>query len=418
MDQLVERVILVSLVTGTDRDLQESIEELTGLVEAAGAEVVGIATQQRDRKDPATYVGKGKVEEIALMKDELEATLIVVDDELSGSTLRNLSEAIGLPVIDRTSLILDIFATRSRSAIAKLQVELAQQQYRRSRLVGLGTMLSQQGGGIGTRGPGETKLETDRRHIDSRIVELRRRLQDHRAVMETQRKRRQDQAEKIVALVGYTNAGKSSIMNYFLANYEADGAGVFEEDMLFATLDVFVRRIELDANRHFLLVDTVGFVNRLPHHLVEAFKSTLSEVTQADLLIHVLDANQDKMELQQRATEEVLHEIGADSIPMITVLNKWDLPGKYRTLEPAIAISAKTGEGMDELVRQIDQALFSDQKVVEMFFPFKDASAMSKLLQDTTIMEQTHEETGTRLRLMTSQLQRDKYQEFLVEAAD
>ena len=415
MDNIVDRVILVAIATNDHRNLEESLAELTGLVEAAGAEVVGIATQQRDRRDPATYVGKGKVEEIALMKDDLEATMIVVDDELSGSTLRNLAEVIGLPVIDRTALILDIFASRSTSATAKLQVELAQQQYRRSRLVGLGAMLSQQGGGIGTRGPGETKLETDRRHIDSRIVELRRRLSDHRAILETQRKRRQDQSEKIVALVGYTNAGKSSIMNWFLKNYDAEGTGVFEQDMLFATLDVYVRRIELDANRHFLLVDTVGFVNRLPHQLVEAFKATLSEVAQADLLIHVLDGNQDKMELQQRATEEVLKEIGADSIPMVTVLNKWDLPGKYRVAQPAIPVSAKTGEGMEQLVDEIDQALFADQREVEMFFPFRSASQMSRLLQEATILEQTHEDLGTRLRLMTSSLQRARYQEFLVE---
>lgn len=415
MEQVIERVILVALERDGEAALAESLDELKGLVEAAGAQVVAIVDQKRERPDSATYIGKGKAEEIALVKDELDATMVVVDDELSGSSLRNLSELTGLPVIDRTALILDIFATRSRSGIAKLQVELAQQQYRRSRLIGLGAMLSQQGGGIGTRGPGETKLETDRRHIDQRIAELRRRLKGHRDVLATQRKRRAELPEKIVALVGYTNAGKSSIMNYFLRHYDAEGAAVFEQDMLFATLDVFVRRIELDANRRFLLVDTVGFVNRLPHQLVEAFKATLSEVAQADLLIHVLDANQDKMELQQRATEAVLKDIGADQIPMITVLNKWDLPGKFRLAEPAVTVSARTGQGMEQLIDQIDQALFSDQRAVEMFFPFAKAHIMSRLLEETTILSQEHETEGTRLRLMTDRIQRAKYQEFLVE---
>ncbi|HHT19934.1 MAG TPA: GTPase HflX [Tissierellia bacterium] len=415
MEPIIEKVILVAIARDGLSALQESLDELTGLVEAAGAIVVGIADQSRDRPDPATYIGRGKADEIAQMKDELEASLIVVDDELSGSTIRNLSEATGLPVIDRTALILDIFATRSRSGIAKLQVELAQQQYRRSRLIGLGAMLSQQGGGIGTRGPGETKLETDRRHIDLRISELRRRLRSQQAVRDTQRKRRTDTPEKIVALVGYTNAGKSSIMNYFLNYYDAEGAQVYERDMLFATLDVYVRRIELDANRRFLLVDTVGFVNRLPHSLVEAFKATLSEVAQADLLIHVLDANQDKLELQQKATEAVLQEIGAEQLPMITVLNKWDLEGQYRIAGPALAVSAKTGEGMERLVEQIDRALFSDQRVVEMFFRFDQAGAMSRLLEEAEIKDQTHEATGTRLRLMTDAIQREKYQEYIVE---
>jgi len=415
LEPIIEKVILVAIARDGLSALQESLDELTGLVEAAGAIVVGIADQSRDRPDPATYIGRGKADEIAQMKDELEASLIVVDDELSGSTIRNLSEATGLPVIDRTALILDIFATRSRSGIAKLQVELAQQQYRRSRLIGLGAMLSQQGGGIGTRGPGETKLETDRRHIDLRISELRRRLRSQQAVRDTQRKRRTDTPEKIVALVGYTNAGKSSIMNYFLNYYDAEGAQVYERDMLFATLDVYVRRIELDANRRFLLVDTVGFVNRLPHSLVEAFKATLSEVAQADLLIHVLDANQDKLELQQKATEAVLQEIGAEQLPMITVLNKWDLEGQYRIAGPALAVSAKTGEGMEQLVEQIDRALFSDQRVVEMFFRFDQAGAMSRLLEEAEIKDQTHEATGTRLRLMTDAIQREKYQEYIVE---
>lgn len=415
MEQVIEQVILVAISRQGEKDTEESLDELTGLVEAAGAEVVGIAVQNRDRADSATYIGKGKAEEISLMKDELEATMVVVDDELSGSTIRNLSQATGLPVIDRTALILDIFATRSSSAIAKLQVELAQQQYRRSHLTGLGAMMSQQGGGIGTRGPGETQLESDRRHIDQRITELRRRLKSHQAVMETQRKRRTDTSEKIVALVGYTNAGKSSIMNYFLKHYDAEGAEVFERDMLFATLDVYVRRIELDANRKFLLIDTVGFVNRLPHQLVEAFQATLGEVARADLLIHVLDANQDKVELQQRATEAVLKEIGAEQIPMITVLNKWDLPGKYRLANSALPVSAKTGEGMDQLVQQIDRELFSDQQEVEMFFTFSQSGDMSRLLEEATILKQTYEDDGTRLRLMTDQFQRDKYREYIVE---
>lgn len=425
MEQSQERAILVALQTNDEINYDDVLAELKGLAEAAGCEVVGIITQNRDRKDPATYIGKGKVEEVAQMAAALEASLIIFDDELNGSTLRNLSELLELPVIDRTNLILDIFATRSRTALAKSQVELAQHQYRRSRLIGLGMSMSQQGaagGGsgtrVGTRGPGETKLEMDRRHIDARITELKRRIREQGAIMETQRKKRKDNDEMIVALVGYTNAGKSSIMNWFLKNYEAEGAEVFEKDMLFATLDTFVRRIELDANQNFLLVDTVGFVNKLPHQLIEAFKATLDEVRYADLLIHVLDSNAEAVFLQEEATQRVLAEIGADHIPMINVLNKWDLPGHFTIDNQAMPVSAKTGEGMKELVQAIQAELFKDHQEVEMFFPFEHGSHMSRLLKEAVIISQEHEENGTRIRLIANGIQRERYKEYLVEKTE
>lgn len=425
MEQSQERAILVALQTNDEINYDDVLAELKGLAEAAGCEVVGIITQNRDRKDPATYIGKGKVEEVAQMAAALEASLIIFDDELNGSTLRNLSELLELPVIDRTNLILDIFATRSRTALAKSQVELAQHQYRRSRLIGLGMSMSQQGaagGGsgtrVGTRGPGETKLEMDRRHIDARITELKRRIREQGAIMETQRKKRKDNDEMIVALVGYTNAGKSSIMNWFLKNYEAEGAEVFEKDMLFATLDTFVRRIELDANQNFLLVDTVGFVNKLPHQLIEAFKATLDEVRYADLLIHVLDSNAEAVFLQEEATQRVLAEIGADHIPMINVLNKWDLPGHFTIDNQAMPVSAKTGEGLKELVQAIQAELFKDHQEVEMFFPFEHGSHMSRLLKEAVIISQEHEENGTRIRLIANGIQRERYKEYLVEKTE
>lgn len=425
MEQIQERAILVALQTDDELNHEDVLAELKGLAQAAGCEVVGIITQNRDRKDPATYIGKGKVEEVAEMARTLEATLVIFDDELNGSTLRNLSEILQLPVLDRTNLILDIFATRSRTALAKSQVELAQHQYRRSRLIGLGMSMSQQGaaGGasgtrVGTRGPGETKLEMDRRHIDARITELKKRIREQGAIMETQRKKRKDNDELIVALVGYTNAGKSSIMNWFLKHYEADGAEVFEKDMLFATLDTYVRRIELDSNQSFLLVDTVGFVNKLPHQLVEAFKATLDEVRYADLLLHVLDSSEEAVFLQEEATHRVLEEIDAEHIPMIRVLNKWDKPGHYTIDAPALPVSAKSGEGMEELVQAIRAELFKDHLEVQMFFPFEHGSSMSRLLQEAHIIEQQHEEQGTRIRLIANRIQRDRYKEFLVEETD
>lgn len=404
------KVILASL-----NDDPAQIDELAGLVRAAGGEVVATVLQNRDKPDAATYIGEGKAEEISRIAETLDADLVVIDDELSGSTLRNLADRTDCRVIDRTALILDIFATRSRTALSKAQVELAQLEYRRSRLTGLGSALSQQGGGIGTRGPGETKLEQDRRKIDRRIYELRKLIRSQAAVLETQRKRRQDSPQPIVALVGYTNAGKSSILNWFLERYEAEGGEVFERDMLFATLDTFLRRIELDENRVFLLADTVGFVSRLPHQLVEAFQATLEEVRRADLLIHVLDGSSEHVRLQADSTEEVLREIHAENVPRLTVLNKCDLKRCTDEIEGAMPVSARSGEGMDELVRQIDRMLFGDRQLTVLFFPFAEAAEMSRLLAESRVRRKRHDERGTYLTVVTNRIQRGRYRRFIVE---
>ncbi|WP_459128904.1 GTPase HflX [Guggenheimella bovis] len=414
MDSTKHKAILVSLSLNDDKVTNDELVELKGLAEAVDIEVVGTLTQDKHSPDPATYIGKGKVEELRLLANAKDADLIIFNDELSGSTIRNLSDQTDKLIIDRTMLILDIFANRSRSALAKAQVELAQLEYSKSRLTGMGKLLSQQGAGIGTRGPGETKLESDRRKIDSRIQELKKRVKEHAQVMETMRKKRKGNEEKIVALVGYTNAGKSSIMNWFVRKYGNEMNQVYVKDMLFATLDTFVRRIDFDENRSFLLVDTVGFVDRLPHGLVDSFKATLEEVRQADLLIHVLDSSDEHLSLQRSATEQVLEEIKAETIPRIQVLNKWDLEPKLG-LPEGTPVSVVTGEGMEKLVSLINQELFSDMKAATFYFPFNEAKPMSKLLENVRLLSQSYDSGGCSIVAITNGIQREQYKKWLLD---
>lgn len=303
------RAILVGLQR--DEDISYSMEELKGLAEAAGAEVLGSMVQNLEKPNTATLIGKGKVEELAEMVKNMEADTVIFNDELTGMQLRNLEDAAGVRVIDRTILILDIFASRASSKEGKLQVELAQLQYRMPRLTGFGKSLSRLGGGIGTRGPGEKKLETDRRHIEKRMYDIKSELAQIKNTRGVQRARREKSEIPVVALVGYTNSGKSALMNRLLSMTEKEDKAVFEKNMLFATLDTQQRSVTLDTNHQFILVDTVGFVSKLPHSLVDSFKATLEEVAYADLLLHVVDSSYENHDFHIEVTNKVLEEIGA-----------------------------------------------------------------------------------------------------------
>ena len=415
IEQEGSRAILVGVSTG--EDISWSMEELQGLAEAAGAEVIGVMTQNAERINSATYIGSGKLEELSELCSSMEADLVIFNDELSGMQLRNVEDAVGIKVIDRTILILDIFADRASTREGKLQVEMAQLQYRMPRLLGFGRALSRLGGGIGTRGPGEKKLETDRRHIQSRIDEIRSELKEVRANRSTQRARRESSGIPVAALVGYTNSGKSSIMNRLLAMEDRQDKQVLEKDMLFATLDTAQRLITLDSNHSFILIDTVGFVSRLPHSLVQAFRSTLEEVNYADLLIHVVDASFPDHDLHVQVTEKVMNEIGAGGKPTLLLFNKTDLvpgfrPMGYRT--DSLAISTKTGEGFDQLLLRIKEELFSDLKRVELLVPYDRGSVVSALIEKSAPIETEYLAEGTRLVMELGEADRNRYRDLIV----
>ncbi|MCL6499609.1 MAG: GTPase HflX, partial [Firmicutes bacterium] len=353
-----ERAVLVGLVVpgrGGYSD-PESLEELRRLAETAGAEVVDVLTQERPRPDPATLIGRGKVAELRALVEREAADLVVFDEELTPAQQRNLEEELGVKVLDRTALVLDIFARRARTREGRLQVELAQMTYLLPRLVGKGVLLSRLGGGIGTRGPGETQLETDRRRVRRRIDELRASIEEVARARRTQRRARQQAEIPVVALVGYTNAGKSTLLNAL------SGAQVFVEDKLFATLDPTARRARLPDGRPVVLVDTVGFLRKLPTQLVAAFRATLEEVTEADALVHVLDVSHPAWERQRQAVEELLEELGADGKPTVLALNKTDRLPADRVAElvartGGVPISALRRTGLEELLARVAQAL-------------------------------------------------------------
>lgn len=407
----MEKVLIMGLALKSQEEAQDSLDELKGLVEALGAEVVLELIQSRQEPDGRSYFGKGKIEEIILLCEEMEIDLAVVDDELGGSHLRNLAELLPVPVMDRTTLILDIFAQRSRTRLAHYQVEMAQLRYNRTHLVGVGKFLSQQGAGIGTRGPGETKLELDRRKIDNRISELKSKIEEQKSILSTQRKKRMDRELPILALVGYTNAGKSSLMNWFIRNYEAPGGEVYVEDMLFATLDTFVRKIILEDGVEFFLIDTVGFVRNLPALLVDAFQSTLEEVSYADLILHVLDGSKEDVSEQEKATTDVLSRIGAGHIPRIELLNKKDL-GESMLIK-GLPISIKTGENMDLLIDKIKEELFSRTHLCSFLFSYTHGAALSSFMEQTTPLETKYKEEGTWLLAKVGPRQLEEFRDYL-----
>ena len=369
-----QRAILAAADCG-EWDAEVSIDELEELAKSAGAEVVAKVIQQRAEYDRATVIGRGKLEEIKQLAEAEEVDILIFDCELTAANIRNLEEATGLGVIDRTMLILDIFAARAKSRAGRLQVELAQYKYRLPRLEGMGKNLSRLGGGIGTRGPGESKLESDRRHIRRRIETLEHKLEELSANRELIRSRRKKDGIVTAAIVGYTNAGKSTLLN------RLTNAGVLSEDKLFATLDPTARALELPDGRSIMLVDTVGFVRRLPHHLVEAFKSTLEETVQADLLLNVCDISSGEADSQTEVTRTLLESLGADKIPMLNVLNKCDLLEGARPIctSDCVMVSAKTGEGVDEMLEKISKMLAPTQIRMTVLIPYSEGGLLGEI---------------------------------------
>ena len=375
---------------------RESLEELRRLAETAGAEVAGSFLQKRDKPDNALFIGKGRAEELARDCQALEADVCIFDEELTGVQARNLEEVLRIKVIDRTMLILDIFAQRATSAEGKLQVELAQLQYRSARLIGLGTVLSRLAGGIGTRGPGESKLEMSRRRIRERITELRRRLDELERQRAIRRQRRERNEIPVVALVGYTNAGKSTLLNALT------GADVYAEDQLFATLDAVSRRMETAEKTPYLLTDTVGFIRKLPHTLVDAFRSTLEEAALADVLVIVSDGSSPEMGQQHDTVEQVLEELGATEQKRIEVINKCDIADPPPSFPGAILISAKTGQGLDDLKDAIAEAIQETYVPVTFMIPFSRYGILSEIHAAGRVISETHTDEGTEITVMIS----------------
>ena len=402
-------------------DISYSMEELAGLAEADGVTVAGQMIQSLERPNTATLIGKGKVEELAELCRNMEADMVIFNDELSGVQLRNLEEALEVRVIDRTILILDIFADRAVSREGKLQVELAQLQYRMPRLTGFGRSLSRLGGGIGTRGPGEKKLETDRRHIAGRIDDIKAELARIGKTRQVQRSGREKSQIPVVALMGYTNSGKSAIMNRLLQLSELEDKTVSSQNMLFATLDTQHRKITLEQGSEFILIDTVGFVSRLPHSLVEAFKSTLEEVRYADLLIHVVDSSYENRDFYMEVTNKVIEQIGAGDKDQIVAYNKMDI-AKSVPLDvsghEAVYLSAKTGENINVLVEKIREKIFGGRVEMTLLIPYQRGDITSYLCENAQIFSMEYEEEGT---LLHGKLEREdalRYGSFAVDPGE
>ena len=402
-------------------DISYSMEELAGLAEADGVTVAGQMIQSLERPNTATLIGKGKVEELAELCRNMEADMVIFNDELSGVQLRNLEEALEVRVIDRTILILDIFADRAVSREGKLQVELAQLQYRMPRLTGFGRSLSRLGGGIGTRGPGEKKLETDRRHIAGRIDDIKAELARIGKTRQVQRSGREKSQIPVVALMGYTNSGKSAIINRLLQLSEREDKTVSSQNMLFATLDTQHRKITLEQGSEFILIDTVGFVSRLPHSLVEAFKSTLEEVRYADLLIHVVDSSYENRDFYMEVTNKVIEQIGAGDKDQIVAYNKMDI-AKSVPLDvsghEAVYLSAKTGENINVLVEKIREKIFGGRVEMTLLIPYQRGDITSYLCENAQIFSMEYEEEGT---LLHGKLEREdalRYGSFAVDPGE
>ena len=417
-----EKAILAGVDTGNSNWLAEdSLAELEGLAKTAGAVVVGRTVQKKERPDTALFLGKGKVAEVTLMAQELEADLLILDDEITPSQQRNLESVTGLRVVDRTALILDIFAQRARSSAGKLQVELAQLKYNLPRLGGQGLVLSRLGGGIGTRGPGETKLEMDRRRIRSRIHDLTEKIDKLKAQRQLHRIQRKNSRVPVAALVGYTNAGKSTILNALAGSNE-----VMAEDLLFATLDPTTRLIQLDDKQEILLTDTVGFIQKLPHTLVSAFQATLEETAEADLLIHVVDASDVNYELQIQAVVEVLKEIGAENKPAIFVFNKVDklpvlqFPDNHvekRMLQgrEGVVISAKNPAGL-EILREKIKSFFAQSNItLKLCIPYEQGHLVTRLHDVARVEAIDYNDKGTVMELTMSVSDAEPYLKYEIK---
>lgn len=401
VEEEAERVILVGVSEQDGDDAEDSVEELEDLVHTAGAIVVGTLMQKREKIHPGTYVGTGKVREIAELIEKTGATGIVCDDELSPAQLKNLEELLDTKVIDRTLIILDIFAARASTSEGKIQVELAQLKYRLSRLTGLGRSLSRLGGGIGTRGPGEKKLEMDRRLINSRVAQLNRELKEVQRHREVNRQQRKRSGIPVVAIVGYTNAGKSTLLNTLT------DARVLEEDKLFATLDPTTRVLELSKNQEILLTDTVGFIRKLPHHLIDAFRSTLEEAKYADIILHVVDASNPQMDKQMHIVYDTLQKLEIKGKKVITAFNKTDRVEETQPLrdfkaDKTLHISAKTGYGLEKLREYLEEILREGKRLVEGTIPYQDAGILQEIRSKGELMEEEYREDGIFVRAYVS----------------
>lgn len=392
-----ERVLLVGVQENDGDDTEESLQELAVLAKTAGAEVVGTVIQKRERIHPGTYVGKGKIDEIRTLLNALDATGIICDDELSPVQMNHLQQELESKIMDRTLLILDIFASRAVTKEGKIQVELAQLRYRAVRLVGLGSSLSRLGGGIGTRGPGEKKLEMDRRLIKERISQLKKELEHVKKHRELLREGRKKDRVMTAAIVGYTNAGKSTLLNTLT------DAGVLSEDKLFATLDPTTRLLELDGGQRIYLTDTVGFIRKLPHHLIEAFKSTLEEAKYADVILHVVDASNPQVEEQMFIVYETLRELGVKDKTIVTLFNKQDRLAGNEILRDfkadyVLKISARTGLGLDELKNTLEKILIGNQIYIERVLDYKDAGMLQLVRKYGQLIEEKYTENGIEIK--------------------
>lgn len=414
--------ILVAVNRNNDNfEVENSMNELESLVESANGVVVGKIIQKLDRINTSTYIGKGKVAELAEFVENLDVDAVVFDDELSGIQIRNLEDQVGTKVIDRTILIMDIFAARANSKEGRLQVELAQLQYRLPRLVGFGKSLSRLGAGIGTRGPGEKQIETDRRHIRRRIDDLKKDLADIQKTRTLHRKKRKKSGIPIVALVGYTNVGKSAIMNYMIENFGKEEKKVEEADMLFATLDAKHRLIEIDNNRQFILVDTVGFVSKLSHNLVDAFKGTLQEAEYADLIVKVEDISHDRTDFQKEILNNVLDDLKLSDKKSIFVYNKIDKIDtelqnsgiSEQNNENKVFVSAKTGLNMDKLKDSIVQNIFDDEREVNIVLPFDKGDLASRLCDNANVLKMVYKDDGIHMIARLSKREQDLVKDYV-----
>lgn len=415
-----QRAILVGAKLHQQNDFESSMAELVDLATACDVEVVGEITQNLDRINASHYIGTGKIQEVLVLLSQLDANIVIFNDELSSSQIRNLEADLECKVIDRTILILDIFAQRAQTKEAQLQVEVAQLQYMLPRLIGLRKSLGRQSGGVGTRnrGIGEKKLELDRRKIEEKIDVLNKELKILVSQRQTQRKQRRKKDIPVVSLVGYTNSGKSTIMNAMLELCNQSlHKQVFEENMLFATLETVIRSIQLPDNKSFLLTDTVGFVSKLPHHLIKAFRSTLEEVAEADLLIHVVDFSNPMYRQMIETTQNVLKEIGVDDIPIIYAYNKadlidFDIPFVHNN---SVTLSARQRIGIDELIQLIRDEIFKDYIQCEILIPYEQEKLISYFNKEAHILETSYEDNGTKLTLECKTIDLEKYKEYIIQ---
>ncbi len=409
----IERAVLVGLAchsfTAEQNADEETLAELAALTETAGGEVVAMTLQNRPAPDAKTFIGEGKVEEVRLLAEANEADLIIFDNELSPSQMRVLEELTKKTILDRSGLILDIFAQRARTGEGKLQVELAQYQYILPRLAGLGQSMSRLGGGIGTRGPGESKLESDRRHIRRRIDKLRADLEQVRQVRAVQRRQRKKTELPLVAIVGYTNAGKSTLLNLLT------DAGIEANNRLFDTLDPTTRKKRISDTQEILLSDTVGFIRKLPHHLVSAFKATLEELAYADLLLHVVDVSDPQWEIHAQTVDKVIEQLGAQEIPRVMVYNKADKCQELPTARDGVLFSAKTGEGIDALLSAIEQALGRGKHEMRLCIPYSDGAVLDVLHREAQVAALEYAESGTLVTVIVDDKLCGKLQQYQVE---